>query len=92
MRSIAIDYTGMQNLTTSVGRNSLIGLMKSMAMDKVSIDVMTNKGATFYCTLSFLWDRKKAITEEWMRKFVVSKLPSLKDREYMGRFSNQRII
>ena len=58
-------------------------------METISVDVMTNKGATFYCTLSFLWDRKKAITEEWMRKFVVSKCPSLKYREYMVRFNSR---
>lgn len=48
---------------------------------------MTNNGSTFYRTLSFMWDKEQAITKEWMRKFVVSKCPTLRGKEFMVRFN-----
>ncbi len=56
-------------------------------METISIDVMVMGGVKYYCTLSFLWDRKKAITEKWIRRFVISKRPTLKYREFRVEFN-----
>ena len=56
-------------------------------MKKISIDVMVLNGARYYCTLSFVWDTRKPLTEEWVHDFVVSKRPSLKYKPFTVMFN-----
>ena len=56
-------------------------------MKKVSIDVMILGGAVFYCTLTFIWDGKKPLTEEWIHEYVISKRPTLRYQPFTVLFN-----
>ena len=56
-------------------------------MKKVSIDVMILGGVKYYDTLTFLWNEKKPLTEEWIHEYVISKRPTLKYQPFTLLFN-----
>ena len=56
-------------------------------MKNVSIDIMILGGAKYYDTLTFLWNKKKPLTEKWIHDFVIRKRPTLKYRPFTVVFN-----
>lgn len=56
-------------------------------MKRVYIDVMVLGGVKFYCTLPYMYDPRKAIDEEDVRKFVISKRPTLRYQKFTIAFN-----
>lgn len=56
-------------------------------MKKVYIDVMVLGGVKFYCTLPFLYNPLFPVSEEEVRKYVISRRPTLRYQPFTVVFN-----